>query len=881
MGQKSPFINGAVNKDDNGGIGIGDRQGEEVEVDPDEGSQYSLSRDILPPLGNASFGNRRVKLSRFTISPFDMRYKVWVNYLVVLVFYTAWVTPFEFGFLPEPTESLTVTDNIVNGFFAIDIALMFFVAYLDKTSYLLVDDRKKIALRYAKTWLALDVISTIPFELTQTLLPESLEAYGYFNMLRLWRLRRVSQMFARQVTLFAVHCAACFIYHLASRYPDPAHTWIGAVIGDNFHHAGLPKKYITSMYWSITTLTTTGYGDIHPVNTREMLFDIFYMLFNLGLTAYLIGNMTNLVVHITSRTRHFRDTIQAASSFANRNHLPVRLQDQMLAHLCLRYRTDSEGIQQQEIIESLPKAIRSSISHYLFYALVDKAYLFRGVSHDLLFQLVSEMKAEYFPPKEDVILQNETPSDLYILVTGNVIVGEAKTGDVVGEIGVICYRPQPFTVRTKRLSQLLRLNRTAFLNIVQAHIGDGTIILNNLLQCLKEMSDPSMVDILHEIEHMLSHGRMDLPVSICFAADRGDDLLLHRLLKGGADPNEVATDGRTAMHIAASKGQEHCVVLLLEFGADPNCKVRTKVLTTVIFPVDSEGSVPLWEALLGGHKSIAKLLADNGAVLSYGDVGKFACTSVEQNNFDLLKEIINYGGDVTMADIDGTTALHMAVTEGNTEMVRFLLDQGADIDKQSQHRLTPRDLANQQCHEEIQALFRDWKLLPKPLVVGFPTPGVPFLAKSLSKYNSDPTLRNLSPDGAFSDTGGRRRANKFQNSLMGMMSGANTNNDPDLNDFTPSMGNRASLNRMPSFSSYTPRITLSCPENGDVGGKVILLPKSLPELLDIGAQKFGISPTKVVTKEGAEIDDIKLIRDGDVLILVGDPNAQARDLTGF
>lgn len=52
----------------------------------------------------------------------------------------------------------------------------------------------------------------------------------------------------------------------------------------------------------------------------------------------------------------------------------------------------------------------------------------------------------------------------------------------MGEIGLLCYKPQLFTVRTKRLSQLLRLNRTAFLSIVQANVGDGTIIMNNLLQ---------------------------------------------------------------------------------------------------------------------------------------------------------------------------------------------------------------------------------------------------------------------------------------------------------------------------------------------------------------------------------------------------------------
>ena len=34
---------------------------------------------------------------------------------------------------------------------------------------------------------------------------------------------------------------------------------------------------------------------------------------------------------------------------------------------------------------------------------------------------VSEMKAEYFPPREDVILQNEAPTDFYILITGSAV----------------------------------------------------------------------------------------------------------------------------------------------------------------------------------------------------------------------------------------------------------------------------------------------------------------------------------------------------------------------------------------------------------------------------------------------------------------------------
>lgn len=37
------------------------------------------------------------------------------------------------------------------------------------------------------------------------------------------------------------------------------------------------------------------------------------------------------------------------------------------------------------------------------------------------------MKAEYFPPKEDVILQNEAPMDFYVLVTGAMVVMSPKT----------------------------------------------------------------------------------------------------------------------------------------------------------------------------------------------------------------------------------------------------------------------------------------------------------------------------------------------------------------------------------------------------------------------------------------------------------------------
>nr|XP_010314865.1 potassium channel KAT1-like [Solanum lycopersicum] len=106
------------------------------------------------------------------------------------------------------------------------------------------------------------------------------------------------------------------------------------------------------------------------------------------------------------------------------------------------------------------------------------------------------MEAEYFPPKQDVILQNEAPTDLYIIVSGAVefiaqiegleqTIGKAVAGEIFGEIGVLCGRTQPFAVRTTEISQILRLNRTSLMNILRANPEDERIIMNNLLMVSK------------------------------------------------------------------------------------------------------------------------------------------------------------------------------------------------------------------------------------------------------------------------------------------------------------------------------------------------------------------------------------------------------------
>ena len=166
---------------------------------------------------------------------------------------------------------------------------------------------------------------------------------------------------------------------------------------------------------------------------------------------------------------------------------------------------------------------------------------------------------------------------------------------------------------------------------------------------------------------------------------------------------------------------------------------------------------------------------DNGANISSGDVAQFACTAAEKNSLDMLKSIIHCGGDITLPRSNGTTALHMAVCEGNSETVKFLLDHGADIDKPDVNGWTPRGLADHQGHEKIKELFSVKQAGQTSAAVRIPqNPESKYVQKFPSESSMPPRIsENSCPtpirESFFSDRPPRRRSNNFQNSLVGFM----------------------------------------------------------------------------------------------------------------
>lgn len=306
---------------------------------------------------------------------------------------------------------------------------------------------------------------------------------------------------------------------------------------------------------------------------------------------------------------------------------------------------------------------------------------------------------------------------------------------------------------------------------------------------------------------------------------------------------------------------------------------------------DAQGRVPLWEALSRGHRGAAQLLADGGADLASGDAELYARAAVEAGDVALLEDVARHGGDVTVACCDdGGTALHRAVLQGDVGMARALLEHGADADREDGGGRTPRDLAGQLGHRDMHQLFGPPSQSQHREAVESPIrrqgsgtedhgsscrPAVAVAARpAVTRFKSAPAARvpvavaqhdgaGSSPSPSSSRHSSPRRMVSFRNSLFGVLSSSQVNRHDGA-----AGGGGHSRHERHTHSRSRVRVTVSCPEQGVGARKLVFMPETMAQLVELAGSQFGFAPTRVVTTDGAQVDDARLVRDGDHLLVV-------------
>jgi ankyrin repeat protein len=173
------------------------------------------------------------------------------------------------------------------------------------------------------------------------------------------------------------------------------------------------------------------------------------------------------------------------------------------------------------------------------------------------------------------------------------------------------------------------------------------------------------------------------------AAAHGDVALVKKLLAQGADPNtrsivpiksvDVKTPwatisnytipgGATALHAAVARKQGEVIAVLFQHKVNPALK-------------DDQGHTAFHYAVSLGDVALVKTLLQHGATLK-DEPGLFS-HAICLGWTDLARFLLGQGADINQGDATGNTALHWAVAQGDFKTAEWLVAQGADLNRKA------------------------------------------------------------------------------------------------------------------------------------------------------------------------------------------------------
>lgn len=344
----------------------------------------------------------------------------------------------------ESTDTVTwapmVIDYLVDLVFLADILLTFRTTFFDAENELVLDKRV-IRNNYLKTWFPVDLVSFLPFEIVG-LAEDPPRLRLPLKVIRLLRLTkvikevnvhnnvvRVSQM----LSLFLVFAhivgsiwwslgVASFNCVTAIGRPTGTSWVVRAGVVDGCDDSAVPTnstelglEYMSSLYWSLTTLIKTPW--VHPDTILEKVFASVIVVVGAIMFAAILGNITAMINSFDKSNAQLRDIMSTLHRLIGKYDVPAKLQKRVFMYVQTQWST-TKGLDNQRILAKIPPALRGDILEAIHADLVQSSPIFQRVSHECCRVMLSKLRSEVCLAKETLLAPGQLCSEVYLLVRG-------------------------------------------------------------------------------------------------------------------------------------------------------------------------------------------------------------------------------------------------------------------------------------------------------------------------------------------------------------------------------------------------------------------------------------------------------------------------------
>uniref|UniRef100_A0AAV2LAP4 Cyclic nucleotide-binding domain-containing protein n=1 Tax=Knipowitschia caucasica TaxID=637954 RepID=A0AAV2LAP4_KNICA len=410
----------------------------------------SLESDVLP-----EYKLQVPETTRWILLHYSPFKAFWDWIILILVLYTAVFTPYSAAFLLDEhgdvrqrscgytCNPLNVADLLVDVLFIVDIVINFRTTYVDHNDEV-VTQPVRIAKHYMKGWFPIDLFAAIPFDLLifRSGSDEMATLTSLLKTARLLRLVRVARKLDRYseygaAVLFLLMCTFVLIAHwlaciwYAIGFVERPYTetgWLdnlaeqlGKPYNDSDSRSGpsVKDKYVTALYFTLSSLTSVGFGNVSPNTNSEKIFSVCVMVIGSLMYASIFGNVSAIIQRLYSGTTRYHTQMLRVKEFIRFHQIPGSLRERLEEYFQHAW-SYTNGIDMNAVLKGFPASLQADICLHLNRSLLENFKAFRGGSQACLRALSMRFKTVHAPPGDTLIHYGDILDSLFFIARGTI-----------------------------------------------------------------------------------------------------------------------------------------------------------------------------------------------------------------------------------------------------------------------------------------------------------------------------------------------------------------------------------------------------------------------------------------------------------------------------
>ncbi|CAG2169674.1 unnamed protein product [Oppiella nova] len=272
------------------------------------------------------------------------------------------------------------------------------------------------------------------------------------------------------------------------------------------------SSYITALYFTTSSLTSVGFGNVSANTDAEKVFSILIMLIGALMHAVVFGasipvpkcNVTAIIQRMYARRSQYQTRLRDLKDFFKLHQIPKQLRQRMTDYFQTTWSLNN-GIDHNEILREFPDELRCDVSLHLHREILSLP-IFETAPQGFLKLLSLHIKSNFCAPEEYLLHKGDALSNIFLVCNGSMevlqdsmVVAILGKGDLVG-----CDIPSSLVIDSviKSSSDVKALT---YCDLKSIHVPG----LLEVLKLYAEFAETFCTEIVHDLTFNLREGYQD------------------------------------------------------------------------------------------------------------------------------------------------------------------------------------------------------------------------------------------------------------------------------------------------------------------------------------------------------------------------------------